>query len=136
MTFAVLGDIRVNVRVDSRIDSVTVRSGNQTLTYSKDESTSLNGWVVGSAYVVSATGVATGYTPMWEVSTNGVVAYSGGTNNTINLSSPFNNCVLRFYGDPNKYQVELDRQEGVGGSPRVTATYDADMPSATMPTRQ
>jgi len=35
----------------------------------------------------------------------------------------------------NKYTVTFDRQDGTGGSSSVQATYDANMPSATMPTR-
>jgi uncharacterized repeat protein (TIGR02543 family) len=35
----------------------------------------------------------------------------------------------------NQYSVTLDRQEGSGGSSSVTATYGANMPSATAPTR-
>lgn len=36
---------------------------------------------------------------------------------------------------PNKYRVTLDRQGGTTGSTSVEATYDAAMPSATMPTK-
>ena len=36
---------------------------------------------------------------------------------------------------PKTSAVTLDRQNGTGGSSSVTATYDAAMPSATMPTR-
>lgn len=36
---------------------------------------------------------------------------------------------------PKTTTVTLNRQSGTGGSASVTATYDADMPSATMPTR-
>ena len=35
----------------------------------------------------------------------------------------------------NSYAVTLDRQSGTTGSTSVSATYNADMPSATMPTR-
>ena len=36
---------------------------------------------------------------------------------------------------PNTYTVAFDRQSGIGGTSSVTATYDAAMPAATMPTR-
>ena len=137
MTFAAEGvNISVNASVDSHIDSVTVRAGSQTMTLDKNGNTTWGGWVAGTAYSITATGVATGYTAMWKVTTNGVVALSGGTNNTINLSAAYTGCSLSFYGEPNTYTVTLDRQSGSGGSSSVQATYDAAMPSATMPTRQ
>ena len=137
MTFAAEGvNISVNASVDSHIDSVTVRAGSQTMTLDKNGNTSWGGWVAGTAYSITATGVATGYTAMWKVTTNGVVALSGGTNNTINLSAAYTGCSLSFYGEPNTYTVTLDRQSGSGGSSSVQATYDAAMPSATMPTWQ
>ncbi len=137
MTFAAEGlNVIVNASVDSHIDSVTVSAGNQTMSLSKNGSASWQGWVVGTAYSVTATGVATGYTAKWKVSTNNVVVLSGGMNGTITLSSTaFGGCALRFYGEPNTCTVTLDSQSGDGGTSSVTATYDAAMPSATMPTR-
>ena len=35
----------------------------------------------------------------------------------------------------NNYVVTFDKQSGTGGTASVTATYDAAMPSVTMPTR-
>ena len=52
---------------------------------------------------------------------------SGSVQAKNSLSSP--------YGSPNGYIVTLDLQTGSGGSSSVTATYNAPMPSATMPTR-
>ena len=145
MTFAAGGvNITVNASVDSHIKSVTVKSGSQSLTLNKDQSLPWQGWVADSAYSVTATDVDTGYTPRWRVSTNNVEALSGGTNNTIilpNTSRPghpaqdFSGCALLFYGEPKQYTVTLNPQSGSGGTPSVTATYYAAMPTATMPTR-
>ncbi len=45
------------------------------------------------------------------------------------------NITLDAVWDAKSYTVTLDQQSGSGGSENVSATYDADMPSATMPTR-
>ena len=138
MTFAAEGvGVTVNASVDSRIDSVTVSFGSQSMGLSKDGGeASWTSWEVGNAYSVAVTGVATGYTAKWKVSTNNVEALSGGTNNTITIpSTSFSGCALHFYGEPNTYNATLNQQSGSGGSSGVTATYDAPMPSATMPTR-
>ncbi len=134
MTFAA-GGITVNGSVDSHIELVTLQGGNQSDSVNRNGSKSWSGWSVGVAYTVSASNVDTGYTAKWKVTTNNVVALSGGMNNTITLSSAFNGCSLSFYGEPNTYMVTLDQQSGSGGTPSVTATYNAAMPSATMPTR-
>lgn len=42
---------------------------------------------------------------------------------------------LYAYWTVNKYTVTFDKQNGTGGSNNVSATYNANMPSATMPTR-
>ena len=140
VTFAAEGvdNITVNASVDSRIDSVTVRFGTQSMDLDKGGSATWAAWGVGNAYSVTATGVATGYTAKWKVTTNGVVALSGNLNGTVTLSSTsFSGCALHFYGEPNTYTVTLDPQSGSGGSSSVTATYDAAMPSmGAIPTRQ
>lgn len=140
MTFAAEGvNITVNARVDSYIDSVSVKAGSQTMTLKKNGSASWTGWVVGSAYSVTATGVAAGYTAKWEVLTNNnnVVALWGGTNDTITLATTaYTGCTLRFYGEPNTYVVALNRESGNGGPSAVTATNTMAMPLITPPTRQ
>ena len=143
MTFAVEGanTITVNASVDSHIGSVTVKakvtSGTQTLgTVRSGERASWDAWGIGTAYTAEVENVSIGYTAKWKVSTNDVVAMTGGTNNTIELSSTaFSGCELSFYGEPIEYAVTLDRQSGSGGASSVRATYDAAMPPATMPTR-
>ena len=134
MTFAA-GGITVNGSVDSHIELVTLQGGNQNDSINRNGSKTWSGWSAGVAYTVSASNVDAGYTAKWKVTTNNVVALSGGMNNTITLSSAFNNCSLSFYGEPNTYMVTLDQQSGSGGTPSVTATYNAAMPSATMPSR-
>ena len=42
---------------------------------------------------------------------------------------------LYAYWTVNKYTVTFDKQNGTGGSNNVSATFDAAMPAATMPTR-
>ena len=141
MTFAAEGvnNITVNASVDSNIDSVEVKAGSQKLTLDKNSTASWTGWGVGTAYSVTATGVATGYTAKWKVTTNNVVALSGdmNNNNTITLSSTaFSGCTLSFYGEPIESTVTLDQQSGSGGSSSVTATYGSAMPAITKPTRR
>jgi len=46
------------------------------------------------------------------------------------------NMTLYARWTANRYTITFDKQNGTGGSNSVTATYDANMPSATMPTRQ
>ena len=45
------------------------------------------------------------------------------------------NTTLHAQWTVNKYTVTFDKQNGTGGSNNVSATYNANMPSATMPTR-
>ena len=45
------------------------------------------------------------------------------------------NTTLYAQWTVNKYTVTFDKQNGTGGSANVSATYDAAMPAATMPTR-
>ena len=45
------------------------------------------------------------------------------------------NTTLYAQWTANKYTVTFDKQNGTGGSNNVSATYDAAMPAATMPTR-
>ena len=45
------------------------------------------------------------------------------------------NATLHAQWTANKYTVNFDKQSGTGGSNSVTATYNANMPTATMPTR-
>ncbi len=45
------------------------------------------------------------------------------------------NTTLYAQWTANTYSVTLNKQNGTGGSNSVTATYNANMPSATMPTR-
>ena len=53
-----------------------------------------------------------------------------------NFSSPVNaNITLDAVWSAKSYTVTFDQQSGSGGSGSVSATYDAAMPSATMPTR-
>ncbi len=68
-------------------------------------------------------------------------AVSGGTKYyNVNGSSAKNwnktaNTTLYAQWTANKYTVTFDKQNGTGGSNNVSATFDAAMPSATMPTR-
>ena len=147
MTFAAEGvNITVNARVDSHIASVSVKSGNKTLgPVSGNGSVTWSGWEVDTVYTPTFTGIATGYEGRWSVSTNDVVALSGGTNKTItmpdyrpyqgNTIQGFHNCQLLFYGEPKQYTVTLDRQSGSGGSSSVIATNTMAMPLITPPTR-
>ena len=138
MTFAAQGvSITVNATVDSRIDSVSVKAGSQTMTLAKNGSGTWTGWNVGTAYTPTFTGVATGYSGRWSVKTNGVVALSGGAGNNITIpSASYSGCALSFYGQPNTYTVTLDKQSGGGGTSSVTATYDSTLPAPiSAPTR-
>ena len=73
----------------------------------------------------------TGYTlDGWATSASGNKAYNLGGNYTTNA-----NATLYAHWTAKTYTVTLNKQEGTGGSNNVTATYDAAMPSATMPTR-
>ena len=143
MTFAAEGvSITVNATVDSHIGSVTVKKKlpnvSQTLgTVGSGGSASWTAWEVGTAaYTAEVSSVSTGYTARWSVTKSGQTPLSGGTNDTITIpTTAYSGCTLSFYGEPNTYRVDLDRQSGSGGSSYVTATYDAAMPSANMPTR-
>ena len=138
MTFAVEGvNITVNATVDSRIGSVELKAGSQTLgPIAKNGSASWTAWGVGTAYTPTFSGVAPGYEGRWTVTMSEQATLSGGEENTITIpSSSYTGCTLSFIGQAKTYTVTLDRQSGSGGSSSVTATYDAAMPTATMPTR-
>jgi len=64
-------------------------------------------------------------------------AASGGTKagNTGASYTVSSNTTLYAQWTANTYTATFDKQSGTGGSNSVTATYDANMPSATMPTR-
>ena len=80
----------------------------------------------------STTPTRTGYTfNGWNTASNGSgTNYAKGATYSANAST-----TLYAKWTANKYTVTLDKQNGTGGSNSVTATYDANMPSATMPTR-
>ena len=133
MTFAAEGATyiqNVNATVE-HMTSVMLVGGGQTFTAPGTLQLAIQ-----TAYELTFTGVGTGYTAKWSVKTNNVVALSGDADDTITIpSASYAGCTLRFYGEPNTYMVTLDPQEGSGGSASVTATYNAAMPPATMPTR-
>ena len=80
--------------------------------------------------VTLATPARTGYTfDGWEI-ISGSGTVSGST-----FTAADSNTTVRAKWKANTYTVTLNRQSGTGGSDSVTATYDAAMPSATMPTR-
>ncbi len=142
MTFAVRGanNITVTGSVDSRIDSVTLMARRSTgegqqFVVSANQTGTTDWWEADTAYTAVVTRVSVGYTPRWSVTKSGMAELSGGTNDTITLSTAYSGCTLSFYGEPNTYRVDFDRQSGSGGTSSVTATYDAAMPTATMPTR-
>ena len=138
MTFSAEGvNITVNATVDSRIDSVELKAGSQTLgPVAKDGSASWQAWELGTAYTPTFTGVAPGYEGRWTVTMSGQTTLSGGEENTIIIqSSSYAGCTLSFTAQAKTYTVTLDRQSGSGGSSSVTATYDSAMPAAAMPTR-
>ena len=67
----------------------------------------------------------------WNTNSGGTgTNYAAGANYTANAS-----VTLYAKWTANKYTVTLDKQSGSGGSSSVQATYNANMPSATMPTR-
>ncbi len=81
------------------------------------------------------TGVTSGYTAVgWATST-------GQSSKTYDFGSSQKNLAtsgtkkLYLAEAPNKYAVALDRQGATNGSSTATATYDAAMPSITVPTR-
>ena len=77
----------------------------------------------------------TGYTyDGWATSSTGGKAYDNQGTITANSGSK-GNVTLFARWNANKYTVTLDRQGGTTGSTSVTATYDAGMPSITVPTR-
>ena len=91
------------------------------------------GSAVATAYVNSGSAVSepsaptrTGYDFVkWQL--NGAdYSFSSAVNANITLDAVW---------DAKSYTVTLDKQSGSGGSANVLATYDAAMPSATMPTR-
>ena len=67
----------------------------------------------------------------WNTNSGGTgTNYAAGANYTANAS-----VTLYAKWTANKYTVTLDQQSGSGGSSSVQATFDANMPAATMPTR-
>ena len=136
MTFAAKGvGITVYESVDAHIGSVMVSAGSQHETVNRSGSFTWGAWYADTAYTASASNVDPGYTARWKVTKSGLATKEGAINQPITLSSDYSGCALSFYGQPNTYAVTLDRQSGNGGTSSVTATYDAAMPSATMPTR-
>ena len=139
MTFAAEGvNITVNATVDSRIGSVELKAGSQTLgPIAKNGSASWTAWGVGTAYTPTFSDVAPGYEGRWTVTMSDQATLSGGEENTITIpSSSYTGCTLSFTAQAKTYTVTLDRQSGSGGSSSVTATYDSAMPEAAMPTRE
>ena len=139
MTFAAEGvdNITVSATVDSRIDSVELKAGSQTLgPVAKNGSASWIAWGVGTAYTPTFTGVASGYEGRWTVTMSGQTTLSGGEGDTITIpTTSYSGCSLSFTAQAKTYTVTLDRQSGSGGSSSVTVTYDSAMPEAAMPTR-
>lgn len=88
----------------------------------------------GSSKALTANGFTkTGYTFVgWATSSTGSVIYSNGQS-VRNLTTT-NNGTVNLYA---RWQatVNLDQQEGSGGSGSVTVIYDSAMPTATAPTR-
>ncbi|MBO4892998.1 MAG: InlB B-repeat-containing protein [Prevotella sp.] len=77
---------------------------------------------------------ATGYTfNQYTVTGGGTLANP--TTNSPTLTMTDANQTINAEWTANTYTVTLDQQGGTGGSDNVTATYNSDMPSATMPTR-
>ena len=77
----------------------------------------------------------TGYTfDGWATSSTGGKAYNNQANITANSSSK-GNVTLYARWKANTNTVTLDQQSGSGGSTSCTATYNAGMPSITVPTR-
>ena len=136
MSFAAEGaNITVSATVDSRIGSVALKAGYQSMEVSSAGAT-WNGWSIGTAYTPTFKGVATGYEGRWAVEKSGQATLSGGEENTITIpTTSYSGCLLRFYSQAKQYAVALDQQGGSGETTSVTATYGAAMPAATMPTR-
>lgn len=87
----------------------------------KFEATAATGYSFGGWYSSSAcTGSASNNSATWEKAKTGKDGW------TIAYYAKFT---------PNTYTITFDKQNGTGGSNSVTATYDADMPTATAPTR-
>ena len=85
----------------------------------------------GETYGTLPTPTRTGYTfAGW------FTAATGGTQVTASsIYSRGSNQTLYAHWTANTYTVTLDKRSGTGGTSSVTATYDAAMPTATMPTR-
>ena len=79
----------------------------------------------------------TGYTfGGWASSASGAKVYDNGQS-VSNLTATANGTANLYAAwTANTYAVTLDRQGGSGGSESVTATYDAAMPTITVPTRE
>lgn len=67
----------------------------------------------------------------WNTNSRGSgTKYNVGQNVTMNAD-----LTLYAVWQPNTYTITLDADGGTGGSAQVTATYDAEMPNITIPTR-
>lgn len=77
----------------------------------------------------------TGYTyDGWATSATGGKVY----NNQASIaatSGDKGNVTLYAHWNANKYTVSFNQQSGTGGSGNITATYDANMPTVSVPTR-
>jgi len=71
----------------------------------------------------------------WATSNSGAVVYANGASYTVNQSNRGPKTLYAKW-NANKYTVTLDLQGGQTGSTSVEATYDAAMPSMTVPTRK
>jgi uncharacterized repeat protein (TIGR02543 family) len=69
-----------------------------------------------------------------EANGNGTQYYNANGNSAKNWDKSAN-TTLYAHWTVNTYTVTLDMQSGTGGSTSVTATYNADMPAITLPTR-
>ena len=141
------GTTTIDVKVDGHMDEVRLTPALGP--FAKNSSTSPVTILLDTDFTVAATGVSVGYTACWQVLTNGVKSLPadkprGSFDDKIKIPSTprpgtqipvYAGSTLSFYGEPNTYAVTLDRQSGSGGTSSVTATYDAAMPSITVPTR-
>ena len=67
----------------------------------------------------------------------GVLPYNAGAYTDASANWDYDESTLTLYGHwtAKTYKVTFDKQSGSSGSDNVTATYNAAMPAATMPTR-
>ena len=107
-------------------------NGNGATSGSMSQQTVENGPVAVKANAFSRTGYSF---DGWATSATGARAYYNNGDITATESSK-GPVTLYALWKANTYTVTLNKQNGTGGSNSVTATYDANMPSATMPTRE